>query len=459
MELTQNLSQKLNQAMKLNLFQTESLQLLELNTRQLLDKISALRKEFPELEWKNGQDHFIPETGEDKITIHSPRRYFPGKWIFDSKSFLSSEEMASRAEKKQQALENFSVGGEGEDLREVLWDQALSLDLSSEEREFVRLVIDNLDHRGLNRENPLLLIAGKKSRISHFRKILEQIKTFEPYGCATNNPLESLKVQAQVRFPGSSLDKILCRLSCLESLRDPEHFLDYVQNCGYKREEGLQILAQLRELEPYPARGYTLRQENIRIYPELLAAEDPNGKIYVELLNQIGASLEVGSAYWVSPKDGEERGESEKRTAKLKTLLLQLNRREETLLRLGRSVFGYQKDFITMGLKGLKILTLQMVAEDLGLHSSSVSRCIRGKYCKTPWGTYPLHFFFQRSSDGRHSREMVKEYICSILRENSEKKLSDESLKEKLNALGIYIARRTVNKYRLELQFEARIID
>ena len=152
-----------------------------------------------------------------------------------------------------------------------------------------------------------------------------------------------------------------------------------------------------------------------------------------------------------------------------KFLLQQLHRREETLLRIAQSVFARQEAFVIKGVKEIQVLTLQMVAEELNMHVSTVSRCVQYKYCKTPWGTYPLRFFFSQGARSGQSREQIKERLLEILQQPSlslatgsliqgnRAKLSDTELVNRLEKIGIQLARRTVSKYRAELISERRL--
>jgi RNA polymerase sigma-54 factor len=138
-------------------------------------------------------------------------------------------------------------------------------------------------------------------------------------------------------------------------------------------------------------------------------------------------------------------------------LIKALDGRYSSLYRVGKSILKFQKEFLEKGERYLKPLTLKIVAEDTQLHESTISRIVNHKYVQTPRGVLPLKFFFStgyESKEGKAvSSKAVKDYIKEIVKnENPEKPLSDSSiakiLKEKY---GITIARRTITKYREEL--------
>ena len=208
----------------------------------------------------------------------------------------------------------------------------------------------------------------------------------------------------------------------------------------------------------------TKSSQNFRIYPEVQVSFDlKTNSIEIQLLNNLESKLCISV-----PKQIGEFQEYRRRQ-EIDLLLKQLRRREETLLRIAQSMFQIQKQFVIKGVKFLQKMTLQIIADDLNLHISTISRCIQNKYCKTPWGTYPLRFFFSPGLPNGQSREQVKEIIVELYREYSctlseknrgmkEKKLSDAKLSKYLEKFNIQISRRTVAKYRAELLNEGRLI-
>ena len=128
------------------------------------------------------------------------------------------------------------------------------------------------------------------------------------------------------------------------------------------------------------------------------------------------------------------------------------------MLKVARSVVEFQRDYFLKGAKYLVPLTLKDIANEVGVHEATVSRITTGKYVQTEWGIYELKYFFTNSISGagstgsRFSKEGVKEVIREILEaEGSEKHLSDQGIADVLASRGIKLARRTVAKYRKEL--------
>ncbi len=483
---SQQQQQSLAQEMRLNQFQQQSLYFLQSGVTELLAEIEALCQKYPELQWKDGE----PREWEQGNVAQKRRRSYPGEWRLENQwqngRFLSIDELVERSDARQQMLENYSLDSDTPDLRNVLREQIYLWQLSEEEKEFCELVLQNLDERGLNYENPVFIASsmlpkGKAAlRRNKLTKILQRIQELEPVGCACDSPLQSLLVQAKLRFPNSQLVSVLQNLPSLEVLGSLEDFFAYLERQGLNQVEAQSVLRDLRELEPYPARGYHLsnNSQNFHIYPEIQVCQNAqSGMIEVELLNNLGAKLQIGTMKGVSQ---QEKAEQRRRRQEAEILLQQLQRREETLLHIAQSVFQQQQAFVLLGVKDLQSMTLQDVAEDINLHVSTVSRCIQSKYCKTPWGTYPLRFFFSQGAPSGQSREQIKERILELLQEfplslpqrrngsrrqgkrgeekqSFSRKLSDTEIVFRLEKFGIQIARRTVAKYRAELQSEGRL--
>ena len=145
-----------------------------------------------------------------------------------------------------------------------------------------------------------------------------------------------------------------------------------------------------------------------------------------------------------------------KKIGSARWLIDAIRQRQETLLRVVREIVRHQREFLDHGLPAMRPLKMQRIADDLGIHVSTVSRAIADKYAQTPRGILPLKFFFHggtESSDGSvESRLSVKDRVRqAIEKEDARSPLSDEDLANRFKAEGLNIARRTVTKYRKQL--------
>jgi RNA polymerase sigma-54 factor len=139
-----------------------------------------------------------------------------------------------------------------------------------------------------------------------------------------------------------------------------------------------------------------------------------------------------------------------------KFLIKSLNQRQSTILSIGREIVKRQRDFMEKGVEHLKPMTMVMVAEVVGVHETTVSRAVSGKFMRTPQGIFEMKFFFTSgvaTADGQTvSNTSVKNILAELIAgENPAKPLSDDQLVNKLKEKNIMIARRTVAKYRAEL--------
>lgn len=139
-----------------------------------------------------------------------------------------------------------------------------------------------------------------------------------------------------------------------------------------------------------------------------------------------------------------------------KFLIKSLNQRQSTILSIGREIVKRQRDFMEKGVEHLKPMTMVMVAEVVGVHETTVSRAVSGKFMRTPQGIFEMKFFFTSgvaTADGQTvSNTSVKNILAELIAgENPAKPLSDDQLVNKLKEKNVMIARRTVAKYRAEL--------
>ena len=140
-------------------------------------------------------------------------------------------------------------------------------------------------------------------------------------------------------------------------------------------------------------------------------------------------------------------------------LIKSIEQRKATIRKVANAIIGHQKDFFENGIKCLKPLTLKQIAQDIGMHESTVSRSVNGKYMQTPMGVFELKYFFSNGAVVSNE-EMATEGIKSIIRdiiakENPNMPYSDQSLCEILKTQSIEISRRTVAKYRDEMNIQS----
>jgi len=212
--------------------------------------------------------------------------------------------------------------------------------------------------------------------------------------------------------------------------------------------------------EPRPGRQYA-DDEPVYITPDIFVHK--LGDEYHVVLNEDGMpKLRVSAAYRdvLANKDGSGKQTREYVREKLRSaiwLIKSIHQRQRTIVRVMESIIRFQREFFDKGPEHLRPLNLRDVADDIGMHESTVSRVTTNKYAQTPHGVFELKFFFNssiRTSDGDGiASESVKEKILQIIKaEDARNPLSDQRIAEMLSDASIQIARRTVTKYREALR-------
>ncbi|MEO2067936.1 MAG: RNA polymerase sigma-54 factor, partial [Desulfurobacteriaceae bacterium] len=172
--------------------------------------------------------------------------------------------------------------------------------------------------------------------------------------------------------------------------------------------------------------------------------------VIVEAVNPKNFSIKINSYYLKYASNEELKKFIEENYKRALGLKKAIEQRAETLKKIGKAIFRIQKEFLKDG-ETLKPLSYQEIAEMLSLHESTVSRAVKDKFVETPFGTFPLKFFFRRGIS-KKSVDSIKEKIRKIIESEDKKKpLSDSKIAEILKSQGIKIARRTVAKYREEM--------
>jgi RNA polymerase sigma-54 factor len=333
-------------------------------------------------------------------------------------------------------------------------------DLSPLERDIANYIVGNLDEKGYLTVKPEEIAKEFRVPLEKVEKVRKEVRLLDPAGVGSLNLKECLLSQLEVA--GYTEEYLVYKLvkEHLNELAENKEKL--IERYGYTRENLEEALEIIKHLDPYPARNYfslsgTYIEPDLEFYKE-------EGEWKVKVLKEGIFNIKLNRTYREFVKN-LKKSEFDQKTKKFlkekmkdaENLIKALDGRYSSLYRVGKSILKFQKEFLEKGERYLKPLTLKIVAEDTQLHESTISRIVNHKYVQTPRGVLPLKFFFStgyESKEGKAvSSKAVKDYIKEIVKnENPEKPLSDSSiakiLKEKY---GITIARRTITKYREEL--------
>jgi len=216
-------------------------------------------------------------------------------------------------------------------------------------------------------------------------------------------------------------------------------------------------------LEPKPSRGFIVDSDNIRYIVPDVTVEKINDEYVITVNDSYLPTLTVSSYYRNMVNNLDDSEASKFLMDKLNSsmwLIKSIEQRRMTLYNAVKSIVKFQRKFFDEGKSALRPLVLKDVADDIGVHESTVSRATNGKYVQTPRGLYELKYFFASSLGDSYgstvSSTSVKSKIKKLIEEeNSQKPLSDQKIAEILKEEGINISRRTVAKYRDEMRIPA----
>jgi RNA polymerase sigma-54 factor len=287
--------------------------------------------------------------------------------------------------------------------------------------------------------------------------VLEVIQSFDPPGAGARDLQESLLIQLHhLEMDDSLAWKIVQHYL---SQLDERYFQKIAKSFGVTINEVIAAVGLIRTLDPKP--GSRFNSPRIEyIVPDVVVVKIDDD--YQVILNEDGMpSLRINALYQnvLRQNDGMQSDTREYLEEKFRSaiwLMKSVEQRRQTLLRVTKSLCKFQRDFLDKGLAYLKPLVLKDVADDIGMHESTVSRVTTNKYVYTPQGVFELKFFFHSGLESLDGDAMSSVSVKDIIRkavaaEDSRKPLTDQQIMMILEAKGVKIARRTIAKYRQEL--------
>ena len=339
---------------------------------------------------------------------------------------------------------------------EKLIDQLNEIDLAGWERSIAEEIIYNLDEHGYLSVD-LFLIADRFGKdASEIEHILSVVQHFDPPGLGSRNLQECLMIQ---------LDNDKSSIT-YKIIRD--YFDDFV-NKRYNRicEKGRisnndlsAVIDVVSKLNPRPGEGSQITKDDT-IIPDLIVNKRSNQWEIIVNDNWI-PSLRISKIYHKMTDDLDSQTTKTKKFLKhnynsAKWFIQAVEQRRETLVSVMNEIINRQSEFFKGNIEELRPMKLQDIAESIDMDISTVSRATSGKYVETPYGIYELKYYFTESitlNDGKEiSTHQVKLALKELIKnEDKHNPLSDEELKDKLKKLGYPVARRTVAKYRDQLQ-------
>jgi RNA polymerase sigma-54 factor len=357
-------------------------------------------------------------------------------------------------DERRQTLENtLTRRGSLEDY--LMWQLRLS-SLDEADQHVGATIIYNLSEDGYL-ETPIGELAEQlEVEPARVEQVLKRVQSFDPPGVATRDLRECLYRQLATLGMEESLAAriVLNHLDLLEKHR----YAEIAKALGVSLELVGEAARAIASLEPKPARDYG-GQETTYIVPDVFIQKVGND-FMVTLNENAVPRLRLANYYQRVLHDGTVGNETkeylQERLRSARWLVKSIYQRQQTIFKVASSIVKFQRAFFEHGVSHLKPLVLKDVAEDIGMHESTISRATANKYAHTPQGIFELKFFFTsgvKASDGEGiSAETVKEKIRTMVAaEPQNDPLSDQAIADMLRAQQINIARRTVAKYRQAL--------
>jgi len=343
----------------------------------------------------------------------------------------------------------------GDSLAEHLMWQLKLGGYAAEEEAVGALIIGNLDGDGYLREPPLdelALQAGVSLDLAE--AVLERIQTFDPVGVAARHLGECLLVQA--RHIGADDDVLVAMIERHMTNLQNKNYQAIAKDLGEPLDEIYEAAKVILSLDPRPGSQYS-SEEPRYITPDVYVHK--MGDQFFVVPNDDGLpKLRISNFYRTALASGrdEAREYVQNKLRSAQWLIRSIQQRQRTIIRVTESIVKFQRAFFEKGIEHLRPMVLRDVAEDIGMHESTISRVTTNKYVSTPQGVFELKYFFNsaiaRSNGDEIASESVKRKIRDIIAaEDPKKPLSDQAITRMLADQGIEIARRTVAKYREQL--------
>jgi RNA polymerase sigma-54 factor len=412
-----------------------------------------------------------PDEAETPEEQEAPEGFSASGW----EEYFGSDHRSGRSRQSVSSQDDFpsyeQTVAKATSLEEhLLWQLSLS-GLSERQKQLGRLIIGNLDDDGYLRMPMAEVVAGTDFSEEEAESVLKDVQTFDPTGVGARNLPECLLLQLGHlgRNPMGSLGArpgalkgSVVEAVILHHLKDLEkkQYAKIAKALNVTLDEVFQATKIIENLEPKPGRPF-VNTQNYVIVPDVFVVKDEGE--WVVLLNDDGMpKMRINPYYKQLMGTGRESAPETKAymDEKLRAaqwVIRSIEQRNKTIVKVVSSIVKFQEPFFEHGVQHLKPLVLKQVAEDVGMHESTISRVTANKYLYCPQGMLELKFFFNaglqradRPSDMHSSvsvRQMIKQMVAE---EDARRPLKDEEIAARLRAQQILIARRTVAKYRAE---------
>jgi RNA polymerase sigma-54 factor len=461
MAISQKLQARLAQKLILTPSLQQAIKLLPMTTLELAELLNQEMVENPMLEEVPTEEPAQeaaatpeaekPKETKDETWDDADYEYFFGEYLDEGYRPRQPQEV-----KELPPIEN-TLSTKSSLADHLMWQ--LNLQTSDELlREIGAAIVGNIDEDGYLVASVDEIAGLGDWDIVDVERALEHVQAFDPIGVGARDPQECLLLQIRHMGLAGTPAETLVRdhLPRLSNQKIPE----LARALGIEPEEVKAHIEFIKHLDPKPGSRYT-PPDTQYVIPDVYVIKTDEG--YKAVLNEDGLpQLRISPVYRRLLDKGGEASDETRAYVKDKFrsalwLLKSVDQRQKTIVKVATSIINFQHSFLDHGIEHLRPLVLRDVANDIGMHESTVSRVVNNKYMHTPQGVYEMKFFFHSgisSSYGEHvSSVTIKQRIKKIVEgEDPRRPLSDSKIMNILQKEGLALARRTIAKYREELK-------
>lgn len=466
------LQMRMSQRLVMTPMLQQAIKLLPMTRLELVQAIRSELEQNPlleeaenESEEKNEEGEEREETTEEKETVFEEQANLEqtdntqNKEEIDWDTYMQADLYEGRTGEgyvELPSLEN--TLRQKESLEEhLVWQLNCSI-ATEKERELGAILIGNINNEGYLDEDLETLAREAGATLDEMEDALLLVQSFNPPGVAARNIRECLLLQLYSHGMKGTLAESLVKDHLMEL--DERNFKKLSRSLNVTIDDIVGAVKAIREFDPKPGLQFNPEEAHY-ITPDLYVVKVDND--YQVFLNDEDIpSLKINPYYHsiLKNKSKEKNPTKEYLESRYRSalwLIKSIEQRRQTMLKTGRSICKFQREFLDKGLNYLRPLILKDVADDIGMHESTISRVTTNKYMHTPQGLFEMKFFFHSSVGSYLGNDMssvrVKEMIKKICNEEDHTKpYTDDQIVKILQAKNVKIARRTVTKYRKELQ-------
>lgn len=423
----------------------------ELSQNPMLEVEEEVREKGSEGEQKTAKQEEIPEEkelNESQKEEEEFESYFQEYFDNEFRSYFLERKEAPN-------LENIVSKSPS------LWDhlnwQANLTFFDGKEKEIAQYIIGNINEDGYLITSLEEIAKATKSSAEKITEIREKIKKFDPVGVGSLSLKEALLTQMDYLQIEDEVSRKIVDLYL--PLLEKSDYAQLAKELGIPLEEIKCHIEVIKGLDPGPGRKYS-QEKTVYVIPDIVVTKEGN-ELKIALNDEGLPRLRINGYYKrLLAKAKKENPEAyqflKDKMKKAFWFLRSLDQRNRTIYRVAKYIVEKQKKFIEKGIEFIKPLTLMELAQEIGVHESTVGRVVANKYIMTSRGVFPLKYFFHKSLSGDFGEEIsslrIKGRIKKLIEnEDKEQPLSDIEIGEMLAKENLRIARRTVAKYRKQL--------